>query len=796
LKALGAFLFIAVATQLPSQAYALVAQNAAFVTTWRFRVVPQATNQFPIGNPMSHIDLNTFARAMLLALPTLCLLCSHAQAADVAVGTLPSVTVRGVAIEAGEAGTANSLKRAALASKIPATSDTASMLSDVPGLSLNGAGAVSSLPSIHGLADDRLRIQVDGMDLIASCPNHMNPALSYIDPSNVGQLKVYSGITPVSAGGDSIGGTIIVDSRKPEFAAPGQAAIAKGELGAFYRSNNKASGGNISATYANEKFNINYSGSTSKADNYTAAGDFKTTTDTGRTAHTLPLNEVGSSAYDTSNQSLALALKSENHLFEVKLGTQDMPKQLYPNQRMDLLKNNQQSVNLRYTGTYDWGNLQTRVYQEDVDHYMDFGADKQFQYGTAPGMPMYTKGKTTGGSLKAEVELNPQALLRAGLEVQQYQLNDWWPPSGTGGMSPYTFWNINNGKRDRTALFGEWEKNINPQWLSIVGLRFEQVNTNADSVHGYNLATAPTLATPVGMMNQTRDAANFNNADRNKKDSNLDFSALARYTATANYDIDFGFAHKVRSPNLYERYTWSTASMMGVMNNFVGDGNGYVGDINLKPEQANTLSATFSWHTEDNAWDFKAAPFYTQVTDYIDAVPTAALVANQFNVLKFANQSARLYGIDLSGHMPLVTNAWGAFGLKGLLNYTNGTNRDTGAALYNVMPLNAKLAVTQQSGSWDNSLELVMVQEKSNVSDVRNEVKTPGYSLVNARGSYTLKQVRVDFGVENLFDKFYYLPTGGTYTGQGTTMSINGIPAGIAVPGMGRSIYVGVNVKF
>jgi hypothetical protein len=28
------------------------------------------------------------------------------------------------------------------------------------------------------------------------------------------------------------------------------------------------------------------------------------------------------------------------------------------------------------------------------------------------------------------------------------------------------------------------------------------------------------------------------------------------------------------------------------------------------------------------------------------------------------------------------------------------------------------------------------------------------------------------------------------------TMSLNGIPAGIAVPGMGRSACVGVNVKF
>ena len=67
----------------------------------------------------------------------------------------------------------------------PATSDTASLLRDVPGVSLYGAGGVSSLPSIRGLADDRLRIKVDGMDLIASCPNHMNPPLSYIDPSNI-----------------------------------------------------------------------------------------------------------------------------------------------------------------------------------------------------------------------------------------------------------------------------------------------------------------------------------------------------------------------------------------------------------------------------------------------------------------------------------------------------------------------------------------------------------------------------------------------------------------------------------
>jgi len=112
------------------------------------------------------------------------------------------------------------------------------------------------------------------------------------------------------------------------------------------------------------------------------------------------------------------------------------------------------------------------------------------------------------------------------------------------------------------------------------------------------------------------------------------------------------------------------------------------------------------------------------------------------------------------------------------------------------MPLNAKLALGQKAGGWDNSAELVLVRSKNKTSAVRNEIQTPGYGLFNLRGSYTYRQARIDFGVENLSDKFYYLPTGGAYTGQGGTMAINGIPYGIAVPGIGRSLYAGLNYKF
>jgi iron complex outermembrane receptor protein len=769
----------------------------------------------------------------------LALLPYSAGAADATLSTV-------VITDTKEEATAAKVDAKALQSLRSATSDTASLLRDVPGVSLYGAGGVSSLPAIHGLADDRLRIKVDGMDLIASCPNHMNPALSYIDPTNVGSIKVYAGISPVSVGGDSIGGSIIVETPAPKFAAPGQGSLFEGEVGVFYRSNGNAKGGNLSATYATESFNISYSGATAQSDNYKAGGNYRnfavtTAANPTNAAAGVPYlrqlgsTEVGSTAYETRNHSLGVAFKGGNHLLEARLGFQDLPYQLYPNQRMDMLDNEQLRLNLRYLGKFGWGKLEARAYHEKVDHFMDFGQDKLYLYGKllnlypVNGMPMYTKGKTDGVSVKADIELNARDLLRIGADWQAYRLDDWWPPAPncgytgttancTGGMAPDTFWNIRNGKRDRMAVYGEWEATWSADLKTLAGVRYEQVKTDSDDIQGYNSGMMYANSV-VG----TRQA--WNDLNRRRTDNNLDVTVMARHTMDDRKTFEYGFAQKTRSPNLYERTPWSTNSMAMEMNNFVGDGNGYVGNPDLKPEVARTLSITGDWHSEDRSSEFKVTPYFSVVKDYIDAVrlPTSGTDQNAtrttgFTKLKYANQAARLYGIDISGRMPLGNTGIGDFGLKGLLNYTHGKNTDTHDDLFNIMPLNAKLTLTHQLGGWSNSAELVMVKAKNDVSDVRNEIKTPGYSLVNLRASYTTGKLRFDIGIENLFDRAYSLPLGGAYTGEGATMSLNqeagfvrpanANPAGsygtsgsasmwgTAVPGMGRTLYAGVNMKF
>lgn len=174
--------------------------------------------------------------------------------------TMPEVEVKAEKLQSLPALTNSSLDQSSLLLQRANTSDTARLLDGQPGVSFYGAGGVSSLPVIHGMADDRVRVKVDGMDLISACANHMNPPLSYIDPSSVGNIKVYAGIAPVSVGGDSIGGTIQVNSQAPEFAREGQGTLIKGQAGVLYRSNGNARGANLTTMIASESLSMMYSG--------------------------------------------------------------------------------------------------------------------------------------------------------------------------------------------------------------------------------------------------------------------------------------------------------------------------------------------------------------------------------------------------------------------------------------------------------------------------------------------------------------------------------------------------------
>ncbi len=653
------------------------------------------------------------------------------------------------------------------------SSDTGALLSRIPGVSTYGAGGFSSLPTIRGLKGPRLSIRVDGAPIDSACPNEMNPPLSYTDPQTIDAVSVITGVSPVSMGGDSIGGVISVETASPRFAAAGKTLVT-GEASAFYRSNGDGFGGAASLTVASDTLSLTYDGSFTQSDNHKGGGSDGT---------------VRSTEYKKTDHALGFAAQTDAGLFELKGGYHFSPYEGFPNQYMDMTSNRSWFLNGSWKGAFDWGDVALRAYWRDTDHAMNFLADKGGSAGG--GMPMNTEVHTLGYTLKVDLPLNARDTLRMGSEFHHQWLDDYWPPvAGSMMMGPNTYININASKRNRLGSFAEWEAKWSPALTTTIGVRNDQVWMNTGEVAPYS----------TSMMNMADAMAAdvFNAADRKRHDSNWGWSAIARYAASEQATLEFGYARKVRSPNVYERYSWGRGSMSSRMIGWYGDGNGYVGNLALKPEKADTLSAALTLQGKgDNAWSLKIAPHYTRVRDYIDAVKLQDFtdmmgMPTQFVQLQFANQDAAFHGIDVSGALPLWASSMaGNATLTASTSWLRGKNKDDGGALYHQMPLTARIGLEHSLGQWESLIELELVDDKTRVDATRNEPVTKGYALLNVSTGYRIGRYRISLDVENLFDTGYDLPLGGMSLGD---LNADGVLR--PVQGRGRSVNVGLSATF
>jgi iron complex outermembrane receptor protein len=383
-------------------------------------------------------------------------------------------------------------------------------------------------------------------------------------------------------------------------------------------------------------------------------------------------------------------------------------------------------------------------------------------------------------------------MLNIGSDLDDYRLNDWWPPvAGSMMMGPNTYENIHNGQRTKFGVFSEWQANWTPKLSSLFGVRMETVWANTGQVQPYSWGG-------MSMMNGDVAAAKaFNAMNRARTDVNVDLTAMLQYHPTDQIDLGFGYGRAARSPNLYERYSWGADTMARSMIGWFGDANLYVGNPNLKPEIANTVSGTIGWHDPaKEIWDVKLTPYYTYVQDFIGVTRIGNFVqgGTTFAELEFMNRDAQLYGIDLSGKLRVLDNAkYGMATVNGVLNWVQGNYIDTGNSLYHMMPLNADLGVEHRIGGWTSDVDLRLVAAKTLVDSDRNEPTTPGFAVLNMGTSYSWSRYQVSFRAENLLNQQYYEPLGGVdyadWKAGGNKGEIGALPA------PGRSLIVGLTMR-
>lgn len=623
---------------------------------------------------------------------------------------------------------------------LPFVRDISESLTDIPGVSSQGAGGISALPVIHGMADDRVNIEIDGAQITASCPNHMNPALSYVDPDGITKLEVLAGVTPVSAGGDSLGGSIIVKTNTVKFSDKKEPTQTL-KLRSFYRSNNENMGASLRYSVASEKNFAGYQGLDEKANNYR--------TGTGK--------RLKATLFNRNSHSLTLGRKVRNGEVSLKYQHTIIPYEGFVNQLMDMTNNSSNHVTGNYkdsAGRFAW---EASVSYQHTNHMMDVIRTQR-----TGDMPMYTRSDEAGYDLKVMYELSEKHLVTFGSEFNRYRVNDWWPglPGVTMIMGPGEFQSIDNGKRDRLGIFleadSEWTSDVSTNF----GIRTDIVSMNTGDVRGYN----ETDNLPV-------DAEDFNSRSRSKTDNNYDFTLASKANLTPKFDVQLALARKSRSPNIYERYAWAgtvtdptnpmdmssmSAGMDMTMINWFGDGNGYAGNVNLKPEVAHKVSTSFILHDEDRKhWDVRLTPYYSEVQGFIDADLIGRSMGTSY--LRFANHDAVVFGADFSATRKLSQTLF-----KMSASYTRGYRKDGRADLYHLMPLNGTATITHELGPWNFELAGRFAGQKKQVNDLRNEPTTPGYGILDVGTGYRfLKNLRLQLGVRNVFDHQYALPLGG-----------------------------------
>ncbi len=632
--------------------------------------------------------------------------------------------------------------------------DLANWLASVPGANINSNGPITGIAQYRGLFGDRVATSLDGHPIVGAGPNSMDTPLSYSTPLIVDSMTVYRGIAPVSAGMNTLGGAIDVKMRKAEVMGSDTTQIS-GDLQAGYRSNNSASTLSGVTNIAKGDVAVLLYGNTQAGDDIESGdGTVIAPTEFDKTQagfdirHSVENNTVGLSYHYTKTTDS---------------GTPALP--------MDIEYIESQRINLdgdflmgEWQGEWSLGYL-------DADHGMT-------NFEMRAHDPMKKRRNTAlADTTDFKFVLNREfSFGELSFGVDGYMAtHDSVITNPSDAM--FEVVNFNNVTDDRFALFTEWQNTYRQTTIQF-GVRLKHAKSNADKVHGNmpmnmpmgdmnsgmgdmpNMDSGMAMPSMGTLMSDLED--DFNNADREVSDTNVDVALSTETQLSESLSLYIGAGIKNRAPSYQERYLWTPMEATGGL----ADGHTYIGDINLKSETAYQGDLGLTWQSSD----FMIAPhvFYQNIDNYIQGTPMgmddmaassmASMMAGDDDALKFSNVDAKLYGADVNWYY----NINDSFQLSGIASYVKGERRDIDDNLYRIAPLNGQVSVSYHNESLITNLTLVAVASQDDVSATNTEQTTSGYGLVNIDLEYFVtNDFTVRGGVDNLLDREYQNHLGG-----------------------------------
>ena len=681
------------------------------------------------------------------------------------------------------------LARQFTAERSGANVDAAKLINQVPGGSVNNNGPLTGQIQYRGMSGRRINVTVDGMLIHGGGPNWMAPPLHHIPAGLMKELVVEQGIASVTHGG-GIGGAATAYMKKPDYGTDNKLTFS-GDTEFGFGTVDSGNTGALVLGLSSNKHRLFALGSHDKGD------DFESNQGT-----------VGATQYERGSYGAGYGYRSGNHQFEVDYRSIETDDTGTPSLPLDIDWFYTDLWNAAYSTSVNGVDLSLRIYGTDIDHGMN-----NFTLRTTPDFSSLNLPPFFGDD-KRNVETSSQELGFKFALQWQGDIGDF--AFGIEGkdseheatvfdpdFAPFFVRNFNDTQVESLAVYGQWSRMINSKVYVEAGIRSETVEMDTGDVDAFparlvdNNPTMFPFGTPPRAVFALRE--NFNAAERSQTDHNLDWVLKSRFQATDNLIVELGVAQKVRSPLYQERYLWLPLEANGG----IGDGNNYIGNPNLNPEEALEYEIGFDWTVGD--FYFSPRFFYRKVDDYIQGIPVTNPIAIAVSAnatgdptpLVFGNTDADFRGVDLSFGAQLGGN----WSIDGIASMVNAQRRDINDNLYRITPDNLRVGLTYTGNNFSARIEEVLVREQDDISltntldpgnGKNNANPTDGYALTNVHLSWQANNgLTITTGVENLFDEDYVDHV------TGFNQAIAGVvPVGSRLFGQGRNLFARMQINW
>lgn len=623
--------------------------------------------------------------------------------------------------------------------------DAASILNNTSGAAIIHNGLQTGIVQLNGLSQDRVKIRIDGMEITPGCPNHMDPPMHYVNSQNIDKIAIAAGITSVVSGGDSIGGTVTINTIAPQFSS-GKMEISN-HLNAKYFGATEGHDVSLSTNIGFEKMAFRINANTNKGDDLKYSGGVAALT-------RYEANKIGlDSEFQIGDTQWGFGIANQ---WSRDVGT--------PALGMDMAIDDAQSVKLGFIRDLDIGRISGRLFSHKIDHIMD---NYSLRTATPANMKMRAPAESDdlGFALGLSMSVG-SANLKIGADGH-YNKFDVYQESISTGMKRDMF---NEGKRDRTGVYAEYDNKIGEKLRFVIGARFETLETDMGQIQYVMMMTE----------NASKDA--FNAANKFRRDYNFDFTLASSYALSQNLKFEIGLAQKTRSPSLVERYLWSPSSTYGL-----ADGRNYLGNLDLKPE----ISRQIALSSKMRFGDLQIEPtlYFNRIDDYIQGVA----VSNAPNAtLQFSNIDAEIYGLNADFDYKISDS----MSIFGNLSYARGEDKTHGDNLYRIAPLRGAIGIEFTAFGFDNLFEIRGSAKQDKTAMYNNELATDGWAIANLKSRYKFNDnIGISFGVENLFDEYYAEHLSGINRVNNAPYG-GDLAVGARIPAPVRFIYFGIGWEF